>query len=51
MVDPQRDVDRYVAFAGEKNLTIEHVFLTHLHADFVAGQLELRDRFGARILA
>jgi rhodanese-related sulfurtransferase/glyoxylase-like metal-dependent hydrolase (beta-lactamase superfamily II) len=25
------------------------VFLTHLHADFIAGHLELRDRVGARI--
>ena len=30
-------------------LTIKHVFLTHLHADFVAGHLELRDRVGATI--
>jgi hydroxyacylglutathione hydrolase len=29
--------------------TIKHVFLTHLHADFVAGHLELRDRVGATI--
>ena len=49
VVDPQRDIDQYVAFAGENNLTIRHVFLTHLHADFVAGHLELRDRVGARI--
>src|SRR5262249_27833325 len=26
-----------------------HVFLTHFHADFVAGHLELRDRAGAKI--
>lgn len=49
VVDPQRDVDRYVAFAGEHGLRIQHVFLTHLHADFVAGHLELRDRLGATI--
>jgi rhodanese-related sulfurtransferase len=30
-------------------LQIRHVFLTHFHADFVAGHLELRDRCGARI--
>ena len=30
-------------------LTIRHVFLTHFHADFVAGHLELRDRCGAAI--
>src|SRR4249919_3097455 len=49
VVDPQRDVDQYLAFATEHGLRIEHVFLTHFHADFVAGHLELRDRVGARI--
>jgi hydroxyacylglutathione hydrolase len=49
VVDPQRDIDRYLAFAAERDLTIEHVILTHLHADFVAGHLELRDRVGAKI--
>ncbi len=49
VVDPQRDVDQYLAFAAEHGLTIRHVFLTHFHADFVAGHLELRDRAGATI--
>jgi glyoxylase-like metal-dependent hydrolase (beta-lactamase superfamily II)/rhodanese-related sulfurtransferase len=49
VVDPQRDIDRYVAFADEHRLQIKHVFLTHFHADFVAGHLELRDRLGATI--
>ena len=49
VVDPQRDIDHYLAFAAEHGLTIRHVFLTHLHADFIAGHLELRDRVGATI--
>ena len=49
VVDPQRDIDQYLAFAQERGLTIRHVLLTHLHADFVAGHLELRDRVGATI--
>ena len=49
VVDPQRDTDQYIAFAAEHGLNIKHVFLTHLHADFVAGHLELRDRAGANI--
>jgi len=49
VVDPQRDIDQYLAFAAENNLDIKHVFLTHLHADFVAGHLELRTRVGATI--
>ena len=48
-VDPQRDTDQYVAFAAEQGLAIRYVILTHLHADFVAGHLELRDRCGAAI--
>ncbi|MGB6669463.1 MAG: MBL fold metallo-hydrolase, partial [Candidatus Acidiferrum sp.] len=49
VVDPQRDVDRYLEFAAEHGLQIKHVILTHLHADFVAGHLEMRDRVGAMI--
>ena len=49
VVDPQRDVDQYVVFAEEHRLQIAHVILTHFHADFIAGHLELRDRTGAII--
>ena len=49
VVDPQRDVEQYLEDARKQNLQIRHVFLTHLHADFVAGHLELRDRAGAAI--
>jgi hydroxyacylglutathione hydrolase len=49
VVDPQRDVDQYLSFAAEHRLRIAHVFLTHFHADFLAGHLELRDRTGATI--
>ncbi|MGC1935356.1 MAG: MBL fold metallo-hydrolase [Candidatus Acidiferrales bacterium] len=49
VVDPQRDTDQYIAFAAEHAFKIKHVFLTHFHADFVAGHLELRDRVGATI--
>lgn len=49
VVDPQRDVEQYIVDAEQMGLKIEHVFLTHFHADFVAGHLELRDRCGAKI--
>jgi hydroxyacylglutathione hydrolase len=49
VVDPQRDIERYLEFAVENKLQIKHVILTHLHADFIAGHLELRDRAGATI--
>jgi glyoxylase-like metal-dependent hydrolase (beta-lactamase superfamily II)/rhodanese-related sulfurtransferase len=49
VVDPQRDVEQYVSDARELGCRIAHVFLTHFHADFIAGHLELRDREGAEI--
>ncbi len=49
VVDPQRDIDQYLADAGRLGLEIRHVVLTHFHADFLAGHLELRDRTGAAI--
>src|SRR5579864_382007 len=49
VVDPQRDIDQYLADAGRLGLEIRHVLLTHFHADFLAGHLELRDRTGAAI--
>lgn len=49
VVDPQRDIQQYVADAEKLGVKIRHVFLTHFHADFVAGHLELRDLCGADI--
>jgi glyoxylase-like metal-dependent hydrolase (beta-lactamase superfamily II) len=49
VVDPQRDIGQYLREAEGMQLAIRHVFLTHFHADFVAGHLELRDQVGARI--
>jgi hydroxyacylglutathione hydrolase len=49
VVDPQRDVEQYLEGAAALGCRISHVFLTHLHADFLAGHLELRERTGAVI--
>ena len=49
VVDPQRDIDQYLGDADKERLLIRYVFLTHFHADFLAGHLELRDRTGASI--
>jgi rhodanese-related sulfurtransferase/glyoxylase-like metal-dependent hydrolase (beta-lactamase superfamily II) len=49
IVDPQRDIQQYLDDAEKLGLQIRHVFLTHFHADFLAGHLELRDRCGATI--
>jgi len=49
VVDPQRDIQQYLTDAAQLGVQIRYVFLTHFHADFIAGHLELRDRCGADI--
>jgi glyoxylase-like metal-dependent hydrolase (beta-lactamase superfamily II)/rhodanese-related sulfurtransferase len=49
VVDPRRDVGVYLEEAAASGLTIERVIVTHVHADFLAGHLELAARTGAVI--
>lgn len=49
VVDPRRDVDLYLERAEALGVEIRHVLLTHFHADFLAGHLELAERTGATI--
>lgn len=50
VVDPQRDVEQYIAEAATQGLKIKYVVETHLHADFVSGHCELAARTGAEII-
>ena len=50
VVDPQRDIEQYLRDAQEGGYAIKYVVLTHFHADFLAGHIELRNRAGARIV-
>ena len=50
VVDPQRDVDEYLAEAAAQGLQIKYVIETHLHADFVSGHQEIAARTGAQII-
>ena len=50
VVDPQRDIEQYLAEAEAKGFKIKYVLLTHFHADFLAGHLELRQKLGATIM-
>jgi hydroxyacylglutathione hydrolase len=50
VVDPQRDIQQYLHDLSEGGYTLKYVFLTHFHADFLAGHIELRNRAGARIV-
>ena len=47
VVDPTLDVDKYVELARSKNVSITHIFETHIHADLVSGARELCDRVGS----
>jgi hydroxyacylglutathione hydrolase len=47
VIDPNRDVDQYLAAAEADGLRITAVTETHIHADFVSGARELTERTGA----
>jgi hydroxyacylglutathione hydrolase len=49
VIDPTRDVERYIDEASREGLTIAHVTETHIHADFLSGARELAQRTGARL--
>lgn len=49
VIDPERDIDRYVAIAREEGLRIVAAAETHIHADFLSGSRELAERLGARL--
>ncbi len=48
IIDPERDVDRYLAIARREGLRIVVATETHIHADFLSGCLELVERYGCR---
>lgn len=49
VIDPQRDIDVYIDEARDLGVVITHILQTHLHADFVSGQLDLAEKTGAKI--
>ena len=49
LIDPLRDVDRYLQAASDRGLTLTHVLDTHLHADFVSGCREIAHQTRAEI--
>ena len=49
LIDPLRDVDRYLHAASELGLTLTHVLDTHLHADFISGNREIANQTNALI--
>ena len=51
IIDPQRDVNEYLAVAKSMGMRITHILETHLHADFISGHMDLAERTGAQIIA
>ncbi len=49
LIDPERDVDRYVELAEREELRIVAVTETHIHADFLSGARELAERLNVKI--
>lgn len=47
VIDPERDVDRYLVLAAENGFRITAVAETHIHADYLSGARELMERHGA----
>ncbi|MEP2776667.1 MAG: rhodanese-like domain-containing protein [Luteolibacter sp.] len=47
IVDPERDVDRYLKIAADNDFKITAVADTHIHADYLSGARELMERHGA----
>ncbi len=50
IIDPIRDVNVYLEMAEAQKTKIRYVLITHFHADFISGHLELAARTGAGIV-
>lgn len=49
VIDPDREVGKYLEAAEARGLSITHIIETHLHADHVSGNTDLANRTGATI--
>ncbi|HSJ88756.1 MAG TPA: MBL fold metallo-hydrolase [Anaerolineales bacterium] len=49
LIDPLRDVDRYLRAASNLGVKLIHVLDTHLHADFISGSREIASQTSAAI--
>jgi hydroxyacylglutathione hydrolase len=49
VIDPLRDIDRYLKVASDLHVKITRALDTHLHNDYVSGRLELAAEVGTEI--
>lgn len=50
VIDPLRETTPYIEKANSRGAKIKYVFLTHFHADFVSGHVDLAKKTGATIV-
>jgi glyoxylase-like metal-dependent hydrolase (beta-lactamase superfamily II)/rhodanese-related sulfurtransferase len=50
VIDPLRETEPYIRMAEADNAEIKYIFLTHFHADFVSGHIDLAKKTGATIV-
>jgi len=50
IIDPLRDPYPYIRMAEEENAKIKYIFLTHFHADYISGHIDLAIKTGATIV-
>lgn len=50
VVDPQRDIDRFIFVLSETNAELRYVLETHIHNDYVSGGRELAATTGAELV-
>jgi len=50
IIDPLRETTPYLELTKSRNAKIKYVFLTHFHADFVSGHVDLAKKTGATIV-
>ncbi len=50
IIDPLRETEPYLTRAKNDGVKIKYIFLTHFHADFVSGHVDLSKETGATIV-
>ncbi len=50
VIDPQRDIDRFLFVLDQSNVELRYVLETHLHNDYISGGRELAARTGAELV-
>ena len=50
IVDPLRETDVYLEKISSSKTSLKYIFITHFHADFVSGHVDLAKETGASIV-